>query len=316
MKMNKKGYLQISFAWLFALIAGAFILFLAIYAVVMLMGVDQTTVDIKTGKNFLVLTNSLESGFETGKLNTISFPVKTRIYNRPNNGSKNEVFGRQLIKISQLSFKKWTDTNQEVSSVNKYFFSKSPVEGKDFYLFSKPFDFPFKVADVIYIIPFETTYCFKNPTTDVEHDIDTLFTDKEGNQKILFTEPNCPENSINVCFDGGNGCNITVKINYVDKDGEWMYFYGNDALMYGAIFSDPEVYESQIKRLMMRTKQLAGLYQDKIGFISGKCSANLNLGSLILKTGDFTRSRDLSSITSIVEDLEKQNGGNTDCKIW
>jgi len=46
----KKGYLQISFTWLFAIIAGAFILFLAIFMTSKLIGTEQVALDAKTGK--------------------------------------------------------------------------------------------------------------------------------------------------------------------------------------------------------------------------------------------------------------------------
>jgi hypothetical protein len=308
--MNKKGYLQISFAWLFAIIVGIFILFLAIYFSIRLIDQGQYEGDLKTGKNFLVLTNPLETGFETDKVNEISFPVKTRIYNRPDNTENYGIFGRQLIKISQLNFKKWTDTKGEVSVINKYLFSESPVEGKDFYLFSKPFEFPFKVADLIYIIPSEKNYCFKDAPEDIQDTIKILF----KNEKIAYLEPECPENSIEVCFSAGNDCEIVVENTLVKKDGKYMKYSG-EALMYAAIFSNPEVYETQLKRLIMRTGQLANLYNDKAGFVSGAgCNTNLNLLSLISKTKNFDSSGDIISMENMIEDLKFKN--NVGCELW
>ena len=145
---NKKAFLQISFAWLFAIIIGGFILFLAIYASTKIIKTEQTALDAGTAKEIGVLLNPLETGFETGKKNSFILPAETRIYNRCNN---NGVFGRQIIKISQKSFDKWTDTNVNVGFSNKYIFSENFVEGKKFFLFSKPFKFPFKVTDLIYL---------------------------------------------------------------------------------------------------------------------------------------------------------------------
>ena len=83
--MNKKAYLQISFAWLFAIIVGAFILFLAIYGVTKLIKTEETTQEARTGKEISVLLNPLETSFETGKTTSLTLPIETRIYNKCNN---------------------------------------------------------------------------------------------------------------------------------------------------------------------------------------------------------------------------------------
>ena len=57
----KKGFLQISFAWLFAIIVGIFILFLAIYGVTKLINVGQYQIDSETAKNLGILLNPLET---------------------------------------------------------------------------------------------------------------------------------------------------------------------------------------------------------------------------------------------------------------
>ena len=123
--MNSKGFLQMSFAWLFALIVGAFILFLAIYASTSIVQTEQTSTDAKTAKEIGILLNPLETGFETGKTNSIIIPSETRIFNRCNNDG---FFGRQIIKVSQKTFGEWTDTNVDVGFSNKYIFSENFVE--------------------------------------------------------------------------------------------------------------------------------------------------------------------------------------------
>ena len=72
--MNKRGFLQISFAWLFAIIIGAFILVLAIYASTKIIKTEQLSLDAKTAKEIGVLLNPLETGFETGKTTSIKLP--------------------------------------------------------------------------------------------------------------------------------------------------------------------------------------------------------------------------------------------------
>ena len=107
---NQKAYLQISFAWVFAIIAGIFILFLAIFAVTKFTKTEQTITETTTGKEIGVSLNALETGFEEGKTTFITLPVETRMRNECNN---NGVFGRQVsinggIMVWRLDF--LTDT--------------------------------------------------------------------------------------------------------------------------------------------------------------------------------------------------------------
>lgn len=307
---NKRGFLQMSFAWLFALIIGAFILFLAIYASTKIVQTEQISLDAKTAKEIGVLLNPLETGFETGKTTSIKLPSETRIYNRCNN---NGVFGRQIIKISQKSFDKWSDTNVDVGFSNKHIFSENFVEGKKFFIFSKPFNFPFKVADLIYITSSEKNYCFSNAPKEIKNEISNL------NQANLFSD-NCPQESIKVCFDSNTNCDIVVNYGarYVEKNNEKMYFY-SDSLMYAAVFSDKEIYECQLKRVMQRGEQLALIYKDKAQFISREgCTTNLNQGLLELSNleNQLDNSQNLNNyIINLADKLESRNDLE-ECKLW
>ncbi len=299
-----------SFAWLFAIIVGAFILFLAIYASTKIVNTEQTSLDAQAAKEIGVLLNPLETGFETGKTTSLRLPSETRIYNRCNN---NGVFGRQIIQISQKSFNEWSDTDVNVGFSNKHIFSEDYVEGKKFFIFSKPFNFPFKVADLIFLTSSEERYCFVNPPEDIDRELSNL---KQEN----LVRNICSEGDIKVCFSPGSDCDIQVNEDsrYVEKDGGRMDFY-EDALMYAAIFSDKNVYECQLKRVMQRGEQLALLYQDKANLISREgCNTNLNqeLSSLGSLEDSFEGSSNLNNyMVNLVEDVEKRNN-LAECKLW
>jgi len=305
--MKKKG-LQISFAWLFAIIVGAFILFLAIYGVTKLIGFEQTTQDAKTGKEIGILLNPLETGFESVKATSLSFPVNTRIYNKCNTQG---YFGRQIIQISQKSFNKWTETNFDVGFSNKYIFSEEYVEGKTNYVFTKPFEFPFKVTNLIYITSSLKKYCFLDAPKEIEDEVLSI------NQENLLTE--CEEEEvIRVCFDD-ESCDIIVDYlgGYVEKNGEKMYFE-TDALMYAAIFSEKDVYECQIKRLMQRIANLALIYKEKAERISLiGCDSYLepDLLELINLANNLSSSSELSFMVSLVNDIKDKNEDGT-CRLW
>jgi len=316
--MNKRGFLNIPFAWLFAIIAGTFILFLAIFATTKIIKTSNTQIDAETAKEIGILLNPLETGFETGKVTSMSLPSETRIYNRCNNDG---IFGKQIIKVSQKNFDKWTDTDIDIGFSNKYIFSEEYVEGKKFYLFSKPFDFPFKISDLIYIVSSKKNYCFtgikdNKEMNDITDEISAL------NQENFFLNE-CPENSFMICFSGASSnsgqCDVLVNTagKYVEKNNERIYFEGN-SLMYAAIFSDKSVYECQLKRLMQRTENLALLYKDKADFISEKeCKSNLNSELLTLSNlaKSLSSSANLASVNYIVEEIENKNN-LAECKIF
>lgn len=310
--MDKNGFLQISFAWLFAIIVGAVILFLTIFAVTKMIGTQDTVTSAKTAKEIGVLLNPLETGFETGKTTTLGFPTETRIYNRCD--SVSGTFGRQGIEISQKSFDKWTDTDLEVSFKNKYIFSKNYTEGKTFYIFSKPFNFPFKVTDLIYITSSENNYCFVNPPTNIEEEILAL-----GQKNIFLDNCSLNENMIRVCFDYGE---CEIEVNYgmetVKKNNVFLHFR-TDALMYSAIFSDEDVYDCQLQRLMKRVEQLAQIYRDKEKFISQR-GCNSNLEGDLVQLGSSAKNLESSSnigyVWNFAKEVEEKNELNSQCKLF
>jgi len=308
MVKNKKGYLQISFGWLFAIIVGIVIIALAIYFVTKMVGTQGTIQSAKTGKEIGILLNPLETSFESAVTSSVIFPEETRIYNRCDNYGS---FGTQKIEILQKSFNKWSETDFEVSFQNKYIFSERYSEGRTFYIFSKPFEFPFKVANLMYITSASTNYCFIDTPEDIEDEISDL---KQPNLKL---EEECSEDDVKVCFGYGD-CEINVNydVGYVEKEGEIMYFE-TDALMYAAIFSDKATYECQLKRLMQRIEQLSNIYLSKSNALSIKgCDPVLNpyLSSLISSASGLSDSNQLYTINNLLEEIEEKNRGN--CKLW
>ncbi len=309
MNWNKKGF-QMSFAWLFAIIVGGFILFLTIYGATKLMDGGQQEQAAKTGKEIEVLLNPIETSFESGKSASIYLPVESRIYNKCDNSGE---FGTQYIELSQKSFNKWTQTDLTAGTPNKYIFSNNYVEGKTFYLFSKPFRLPFKVADVIYMTSSLDEYCFLEPNEDITKEILDL---NQANIKL----GQCQEDAITVCFESGADCDIRVNYygKYVEKQGQQMYFE-TDALMYAAIFSDKEVYECHVKRLLQRVENLAELYRSKESFLASHGSCSIDVSSELIQLGNLANSiqssERLFQLNNIVENIEISNDRAT-CELW
>ena len=94
--MNRKAFLDISFSWIFAIIVGIFILFLAIYGLTKFTG-TQNSVDTASGaKEMGILLGPLEIGFESGQTSSITMPVETKIYTRCEREGN---FGKQTISL-------------------------------------------------------------------------------------------------------------------------------------------------------------------------------------------------------------------------
>lgn len=308
--MQKKAVLQISFPWLFAIIVGIFILGLAIYAVTKVVQTSEEVQTAKAGKTFSVLLNPLETGFESGSSVPLEMSVESRIFNKCNNLDE---FGNQIIQVEQKSFGKFTKTNIDISFKNKYIFSENFTQNKQFYLFSKPLNMPFKIADLTYLTSSEQKYCFTDFDEDTEKIKDELL---DLNQENLVVE-NCTGNEIQVCFNNQNcDVNINYNLGVVEKNNQNFYFE-TDALMYAGIFSDKIVYECQTKRLMQRLENLASLYREKSLFLSDKCSQDINpkLISLENSADSFSNSGDIFGIKSIADDLENENKF-AGCRLW
>jgi hypothetical protein len=310
--MRSKSAMQLPFAWIFASIAGAVILFIAVYVSVKLINQGETEIDIKAGREVGILLNPLETGLESGQTTFITLPAETRIYNECTDKG---AFGEQVVMISQMSFKKWTDTGTKSSFQNRYIFSKNYTEGKKFYIFSKPLEIPFKVADLVYITSSREEYCFIDAPENIEEEIESL------GQENLKTE-NCSAKSIKVCFSSGYSCNISVEyptsfnpVGTVAKKSDRLYFE-TDALMYGAIFSEKAVYECQLKRLMKRTEQLSSIYRDKAILVSQKeCNSNLDLALLAGVAAGLHDSKDIGIVGETAKRIGEENEF-AECRLW
>jgi len=313
---NKKG-LEFSFGWLFALVVGAAIIFLAIYAAVKFISSEQTVQETEAAKQLEAILTPIETGYEEGKaVSPIVFPAVTRVYN---NCSTEGNFGEQSIRVSTLFGNKWQEQGLPIVSYNKYIFSPDIMQAKELYVLSKQFEMPFKVANILII--WSDNYCFIGMPAEIEEEITDL---NLKNVNITTNPSDCSPQSKKVCsvdvYDLP-GCNIIVNpdAKSVTKSGKVVYYEGS--LIYGAIFSEPEVYECQVKRLMKRTSELALLYNAKSELIAAEsegCSSELqgDLEALAIQSASLTSTSELGAINFWAEDLGERQRQMTECKLW
>jgi hypothetical protein len=309
---------QMNFELIFALIAGAAILVLAIYGAMRFGETGKIQTDTEIAKKISVFTAPMQAGISSGKSSKISFSSPARIYNRCLDGN----FGENRISVSSSSRagKEWTLPGGEISVEDKYIFSSEMEEGKELYVFSKPFEFPYKVADLLIISAKQ--YCFIKPPKEIENDIIDL---KLPNVKIASTPAEC-EGKEKVCFGVLGNCETSVfssgtnfigtfNTGYVQKGSRKLYYAGN--LMYAAIFSDSDTYECNTKRILYRDKRIIEILKDKAELMNLRgCSTalvpELNIFDAMLADAGQNNLEQLSPFAKSMQDKKNLE----ECKLW
>ena len=313
---NKKA-LEMSFAWIFAIIAGAAILFIAVYIAITLVDVGEYEINTKTTQAIINLLDPLQTSTEQGKTpEPLTLTKETRIYTMCSSSGN---FGENRIQIQEKSgFRdnQWTEKSGDIGTISQYIFADEEIQGKKIYFFIMPYKMPFKVADIM--ILHTKPYCFVNPVREIKDFIEPL----SGNGiNITNSVSQCPGNSIKVCFETKTGCDIGVYgagegIGIVQKDGKEIVYQGN--LVYAAIFSSKNNYECGVKRIMMRLEYLSELYSKKAGFVSIKgCNTGLLSDINLLGTlaHNFKNPNDLNSIKTQADEIDRKNE-NAICQLY
>lgn len=324
----KKG--QFNFVWIFAILAGGTILVLAIWGAVQTGDTLRYGSDTAAAKSVAILTDPLQAGFAEGSFGKIMFRQETRINNIClSDGS----FGKNDISVATRSGvgAEWNFAGGASSVHNKYIFSKEKNEGLDFYVFSKPFEFPYEVSDLIFMS--SGRYCFVNAPKFVEEEVSGLgieniaFFPKASNGMASGEPDNCGTEDERVCFGGGSDCDMIVYGSCMEscdsiydegvvvKNYEELKYVGN--LIWGAIFSDKLIYDCNVERLMFRVESIANIFAEKADLMDARgCGTNLK-GDLTVWGGmvNGATSDELMSLAGYAEDLGKKNDREL-CGMW
>ena len=314
MRKNNKRAIEMGFNWIFAFIAGGFILLLAIYATSRLIGTQEVVQGTEEATKINSLLDPLETGLASGESNQINFQTVTRIYNEGCDSYSNSPFGKQEISIAEKTFSnKFGEKSDIVPIKNKYVFMEDVLEGKKMYIFSMPFFMPFKVSDLIIFVPED--YCFYDTPVEIVNDLENL-----NIKNVHF--PNSTEECKGkiVCFKDSEGCDIKVSMPdyYVQKDGKRLYF--NKNLVYGAIFGSPQTYECNIKRLMSKLNEVGRVYVDKIEMIQRKaCEPRIGdkLEILMSNAMALNASRQIVQLAELSDEIDSINeAAKPGCRLF
>ena len=328
--MNRKG-IEFSFGWLFAVIVGAAILFLAIYASTKFLGTQQSVSNTEAAQTLGTLMSPFETSVEASELAPpIDTNVPTRLYvscSPSGYDATGQTFGSQNFRVSISSGagnKQWPEPGAAVTFYNKYTFSSALVEDRMFMnVLTVPLYYPYKVADLQMVFSDTQRYCFVNAPQDFKN---TLTTRNITSIQFASSRGECLKGSISVCFVS-SGCDEDVSLtsNSIQKNGTTLY-YGtsgdytdpNSALMYAAVFSDPSIYECQLKRIGLRVAALARVYEDKNSFItSSGCSSNMEseLVGLESAAASLNSSHDINSLALSAQEVGSKNEIQS-CKLF
>jgi hypothetical protein len=321
----KKG--QFNFVWIFAILAGGTILVLAIWGATQTGDTLRFASDTEVGKSISIITDPLQAGFAEGSFGKILFRQETRLNNICLADGR---FGKNDISIATRSGigEEWNMAGGAISIHNKYIFSEEENVGRDYYVFSKPFEFPYEINDLIFLM--SDRYCFLDSPADIKDEILGL-----GIENIVLE--NCGAEDKVVCFGGpradmssrqpGQECDSVVYGSCL-RDCDSPYDYGTvskssgeleyaGSLMWGAIFSDRSIYACNVERLMFRTGKIAEILLEKAKLMDARgCNTRME-GDLINWIGKSSVAGmdDLMFIENIAKDLEKTNSREV-CGMW
>jgi hypothetical protein len=328
---NKQAF-EMSFAWIFAIIAGSVIILLAIYGATKFVNTTQTSQYSESAMNILNMLNPVVNGVTSAYSTKIEFPKETRLYLGCTMKSDfTSVFGRQTLAFSEQSslLRKWPQPGINVSRYNKYIFSNSVEQGKTFYIFSKPFYTGFRVDDLVFMNA--NKYCFVAPPMPIQKEIEDL------NLKNVNHTDNiekCKADELKVCFGFNlNECDMTVSgdceddycgdlgeydIGKVEKKNGKVLFY-TSSLIYAAIFSSPEIYECNIARLANKVNELAKVYKNKAVILRTKeCNTIIDsyLDDLITQSENITTSSKFIGLRATAKLMDEKNCADTQCPVY
>jgi len=326
---SKKGF-EFSFSWIFAIIVGAMIISLAVFAAVRAVNVGKTATETSLAKQFTVILEPFETKLASSK-NPAPLELNDEVifFNKCINDSG---FGSQKIKVSLKSgfYKGQEGEGYEVTALNKYIFSDANETGKKFYYFTKSFNMPFKVANLIFMTT--KKYCFvgleegaiKDEVENVKREY--LRYDSTGK---------CKDDEIKVSFPLYSGTDWDIKVDPnsdelsgivtkkikeggVLKDVKLAY---SDNLVFAAIFSSPSIYECNVNRLFNRMKEQTLIYIKESDYLNGNNKCNVlsesNLIDFYNSIGTYQNS-DANNMNLVLQKALKLDDDNiyASCPLW
>ncbi len=329
--INKKAT-EMPFNWIFAIIAGAIILFLGIYITTKLINTSNYDYNTQSAERLVLLLDPLEAGLASGTSELIEFKKQTEVFCECQDW-KNPPFGGQSLSFSEkILGNEFSEKGGEIPIKNKYVFMENSIKSKKLNVISKTFFMPFKISDLIII--FSGDYYFYQAPNEIKEDINSLnlkniyfiedlneFESSEGTLVCFSSNINSFYDSCNIMIKGeclGGNCEHLYERGKVIKNNQELSYFNN--LIYGAIFSSKEIYECNLKRLIKRFIELKEIYLNKLDLIQRLgCGAEIRINLQILENSveNFNDSNDLITLFEHSKKIDQMNQNTiSGCKLY
>lgn len=311
---------QMEFAWIFAVIVGAMILFLAFYFVgtkLLSQKQEQATVE---AQSLDILLNPFSQLGEIATASATPLALQQK---------HNLIINCISEKLNGLGYNEIILAREGTEGISritrdKYIFAEE-IETKKFQALSMPFEMPWRVADIIILWPYDKNYCFTNAPQFIKEKLGNVTEQGLNISSIHFDS--CPQDSIKVCFGGGS-CDIKVSITNTaqvlgstNKQGSTIYF-ASEALLYASIFSDTNLYNCNVQRVASRLYYETSVYEEKAKALTQRgCSATFNIAPLknaaknIAEKTTSISQQDMQSLATASQTIEQQND-YADCDLF
>lgn len=311
---GKKG--MVEFGWIFSIIVGAVILFLAFYFISTNASEKKTVQETIEAQNLDAALNPF--GYLGDVANITRMPIKL--------SEKSEItiecisegtIGYDSIETAGTG--KGSGTGIARKIYDKYIYSDlSGTKVKNLEGMAVALKAPWRVADLIMLWPVEKKYCFtKSMPKEMRDEIN-----RTGIPDVFaeYSEQ-CPEGSITIGM-ACSGYDINVcqqeQGNYVSKNGVKIYYSGS-ALMYSAIFSEQNLYNCNLNRLGKRLALQGSLYESKANS-TGCTSGNAAFEKMISAANDLSIADSNLKIANALKSIESASADieiiNSNCKLY
>jgi hypothetical protein len=231
--------------------------------------------------------------------------------------------GREDLRVATKSSvgAKWQEYGATQNIYNKYLFSRYE-EGRVIYVFSKPFEMPFRIGDLIYVMM--SDYCFVDAPDSILSELEDL---NMSNIQLANRQSECKKTSRTVCF-GNSGCNLNVfgqcyssgcpdlyDYGIVEIRGEKveLLYYAGMPLLYAALFSDSDLYKCNLQRLMYRIILVSKLYAEKAKLLDARgCNTGKmaeKLATLATQASYLTKADNIQPILDFAKQVDDANKG-------
>ncbi|MEM2956038.1 MAG: hypothetical protein QW041_00460 [Candidatus Pacearchaeota archaeon] len=289
-KLKKAQGMQ--FSWIFALIIGGVILFFAIFFSGKLFQLKTYEAEAELTKNLDILLNPFTSisYAEVTLSKPISLAKKTEINFSCNSMDDLQTISTKIGKAESFSY----------NIRNKYIFSED-FNTKELWVFAKPFNMPWKVDDLIFVV--SKDYCFVNPPEKIKNELSNL---NATLIKVVSDIRNCKQESAKVCFSGTCDIYVNTASSYV-KTKQGSFNFLDDSSMYAAIFGSKQ-YSCNLERLFKRLEIQTNIFLKKADLLSARgCYEAEKIKPSLKKMETAVKARDYMNIKTTAIEIESNN---------